>query len=190
MKYKLIKLFSLILIFSTFYSCSKSIEYKFLNKEKLSTNCDEINSDLTNEAYYSFREDIAEYAKNNVKTERIEYQYSLALFIVNGASGEADYKNIISAHTQQILKLLQQENQLWNNDNSLNYHSNYINCLIENIKNSEIKNAILFYRDKKLSKNELVEIYRLNIRETATDTHFAMFIAFESYYQFLNKLEY
>lgn len=177
-------------IITTLFSCSKPLEYKFLNNDKLTTNCNELDINLAHEAYYSFKEDIANYAKNNGQTESLKYQYSLAIYIVDGSSGQANYKNIVSNHTKNIVTILAKENQLWNKDKSLNYKSSYINCLIDNIKNSEVKNAILFYRDDKLSKNELVEIYRLNIRDVKTDDHFAMFIAFESYYQFLNKLEY
>ena len=176
-------------IITTFYSCTKPLEYQFLDKEKLTIKCNEIDANLAHEVYYSFREDIANYAKNNGRTESLRYQYSIALYIVNGASGLANYKDITSNHTKDISAILAQENQLWNTDNSLNYKSTYINCLINNIKNTEVKNAILFYSNGKLTKNELVEIYRLNIRDMSTDVHFAMFIAFESYYQFLNQLE-
>ncbi|MCF6307858.1 MAG: hypothetical protein L3J09_07875 [Flavobacteriaceae bacterium] len=190
MKHKMNKFILFTFIITTLFSCSKPLEYKFLDKDKLATNCNEIDVNLVHEVYYSFREDIANYAEKNKQTENLKYQHSLALYIVNGVSGQANYKNIVSKHTKNIVKILAKENQLWNKDKSLNYKSTYINCLIDNIKNNEVKNAILFYRDDKLSKNELVEIYRLNIRDVKTDDHFAMFIAFESYYQFLNKLEY
>lgn len=180
-------LFTFIIV--TFYSCSKPLKYKFLDKEKLTIKCNEMDANLAREAYYSFREDIANYAKNNRQTESLKYQYSLALYIVNGASGLADYNEIASNHTKDIVTILAQENQLWNNDKSLNYKSNYISCLIGNIKNTEVKNAIIFYSNGKLNNKELVDIYRLNIRDMSNDPHFAMFIAFESYYQFLNKLE-
>ncbi|MFK5981932.1 MAG: hypothetical protein QM499_03375 [Flavobacteriaceae bacterium] len=183
------KIILFTLIITTFYSCSKPLKYQFLDKEKLTIKCNEMDANLAREVYYSFREDIANYAKNNGQTENLKHQYSLALYIVNGASGVADYENITSNHTRDIVKILAQENQLWNNDKSLNYKSDYISCLIENIKNTEVKNAILFFSDGKLNRKELVDIYRLNIRDMSTDTHFAMFIAFESYYQFLNKLE-
>lgn len=179
-----------IFITTTLYSCSKPLKYKFLDKEKLAIKCNEMNPNLTREVYYSFREDIANYAKNSGQIENLNYQYCFALYIVNGASGVANYKDIASNHTIDIATILAQENQIWNNDKSLNYKSNYISCLIKNIKNIEVKNAILFYSDGKLNKNELVEIYRLNIRDMSTDPHFATFIAFESYYQFLNKLEF
>jgi len=179
----------LILIFISFNSCKKPLNYKFSNLKNLNLNCSQIKSNLVKEAYYSFREDLVTYAIKNNKTDSKNLPLSLALFIVNGALGEADFKNIASNHTKIIVSKLAKENQLWNNDKSLNYHSIFITCLINNIKNTEIKNAILLYREGRFNKEELVEIYRVNIREANTDSHFAMFITFESYYQYLNKLD-
>ncbi len=184
----------LLFIAITLVSCSKPLAYKYQDLEQI-INCPGLDSRLMHEAYYSFRNDIAEYAmKNNIEVEYLNYYYSLALYIFKGAEGTADYEEIASPHTKNILENLKKEYQLWDkqpNKSNLNYNSDFMNCLIENIQNENIKQAILSSRDTNTQNpKSLADLYRINIKDTKKDNYFSMFLAFETYYQYLYDLDF
>ena len=188
------KLFLLISFIGTFIGCSEPFPYKY-NESKQLINCKGLDNELAHEAYYSFREDIALYAfKNHFTNNKKDYNLSLGYFIYNGAAGIADFENIVSPHTLAVLEKLKQNDQLWdgNSKNSnTDYHSEFIDCLIQNIKNTELKETILSLRGtNSLSPKILSEKYRVMINEANDDEYFAMFIAFETYYQYLYSIDF
>ena len=84
-----------------------------------------------------------------VEINHHNYPFSLALFVYKGAEGTADYKGIASPYTINVLNELKKETQLWDlqsDKSNLNYHSEFINCLIEGIQNDEVKQAIISFR--------------------------------------------
>ncbi len=79
------KISILFAIVISFLSCKESIEYQFTESPE-TIRCEGLDYDLAHEAYYSFREDLANYTKKTkVSVDRMDYQYSLASFIFNGA---------------------------------------------------------------------------------------------------------
>jgi len=178
-----------ILIFS---SCEKPLEYKYQDREPILI-CSGIDAKLANEAYYSFREDLAEYAIKTVpQIDYLDYQYSLALHIFYGASGTADYKAIASKHSLALFEKLKKEKQIWVNAETgeLNYHSEFINCLIENIQNKNLSQALLSLREvNSISTFPMAEDYRVSVKNAETDKAYAMFLAFESYYKYFSKIK-
>lgn len=180
----------LLLILFLTISCSKTLDYKYQDKN-LNINCKEIDLDLAKEAYFSFREDLAIYSKNNdLNIGRKDYQYSLAAFIYNGASGDADYYAIASPHTLAILEKLRQDKNIWIDINTgeLNYNSEFLSCLINNIVNDDIKTPLNSLKEVNgIHTYSLAENYRKNISEAETDNHLAMFLAFEAYYKYLSQ---
>jgi len=191
---KMKNIFFLIVVIATFTGCSKPFPYKYQDSKQI-IECKGLDNDLAHEAYYSFREDIALYAyKNHFTNHKKDYNLSLGYFIYNGAAGIADFKNIVSPHTLTVLEKLKQNDQLWESNSKIsntNYHSEFIDCLIQNIKNSELKETILSLRGtNSLSPKILSEKYRILINEANDDEYFAMFIAFETYYQYLYDIDF
>jgi hypothetical protein len=174
-----------------FSSCEKPLEYKYQDRNPILV-CTGIDSKLANEAYYSFREDLAEYAIKTVnQLDYIDYQYSLALYIFSGASGTADYKAIASKHSLAILEKLKNEGQIWENPETgeLNYHSELISCLIESIQDENLSHALLSLREiNTINTYSMAEDYRISISNAETDKAYAMFLAFDSYYKHLAKI--
>jgi len=188
------KLFILLISILALTSCKEPIEYKYQDRE-LGIECTGLDSKLVKEAYYSFRNDLAEYTRKNMaKIDNLNYPFSLALYVFKGAEGTADYKNIVSPHTIKILNELKKETQLWDlqsDKSNLNYHSELINCLIEGIQNDEVKQAILSFREvNSQNPKSFAELYRTSIVGTNKDMHFATFLAFEIYYQYLYDIEF
>lgn len=190
MKYLFVLFISMLLL----AGCKEPLEYKFQDKE-FDIDCLGLDSKLVKEAYYSFRNDLAEYAMNNmVEIDHYDYSFSLALFVFKGAEGTAEYKKIASPHTINILNKLKKERQVWDlqsDKSNLNYHSEFIDCLIEGIKNDEVKHAIIAFREVNTqSPKSFAELYRASIGDAEKDIHFATFLAFEIYYQYLYDIEF
>ncbi len=183
----------LILIITLMNSCKEPIQYKYQDDVRV-VQCEGADNDLMHEAYYSFLYDIYEYyKKNEVKPEFVNTYYSLAQYIYRGAMGEVDYLVFASPHTLDLLEELKKDEDLWNLDSkksNLNYNNEFVNCLIENIKNEEIKVTINALRESNaLSPMILAETYRINIKDTQTDKYFEMFLAFDTYYQYLMEVD-
>jgi len=173
-------------------SCTKPLDYKYQDKKQINV-CKGLDAKLASEAYYSFREDLAEYTKKtNVSVDYLDYQYSLALYIYNGTEGLANYKSIASSHSLEIFKKLQNEEQLWVNPatGKINYNSEFIDCLLKNIQNNEVRLPLISLRDTgSINKLSLAELFRTTIKDAETDPAYAMFIAFETYYKFFPKIK-
>jgi len=183
----------LILIIFLLNSCKEPVQYKYQDDVRV-VQCEGADIDLMHEAYYSFLYDIYEYyKKNEVKPEFVNTYYSLAQYIYRGAMGEVDYLVFASSHTLDLVDELKKVEDLWNLDSkksNLNYNNEFVNCLIENIKNEEIKVTINALRESNaLSPMILAETYRINIKDTQTDKYFEMFLAFDTYYQYLMEVD-
>jgi len=183
----------LLFIIPLLNSCKEPLQYKYLEEVRV-VQCEGADIDLMHEAYYSFREDIYEfYKKIETNPEFTTVFYSLAQYIYKGAMGELDYLVYASPHTLNLVEELKKNEDLWNMDSkksNLNYNNEFVNCLIENIKNEEIKVTINALRESNsLSPMILAEIYRVNIKDTQTDKHFEMFLAFDAYFQYLMEVD-
>lgn len=181
------------MILTLITSCKEPLQYKYQDQVKVVT-CEGADSDLMNEAYYCFLDDIYEYTKKyEFNPKFTSTYYSLAQYIYRGAMGELNYLKIASPHTIALVKKLKKERYLWDldSDNSnLNYHNEFVNCLIENIDNEEIKLKITTLRStNSLSPMILADIYRINIIDTQTDKDFEMFLALDTFYQYLMKVD-
>ena len=184
-------IFFLLLFAPTLISCKKPIEYQFTDSPE-TIHCEGLNYDLAHEAYYSFRQDIAIYMKNlRIGVDHLDYRESLGYYIYRGAMGNFDYTEIVTPHTREILKELKKNKDLWDTDSeksNLNYNSEFINCLIQGIKNEDVKQTILSLREANTINSDILkETYRINVYDSYTDNNFGMLIAFDTYYQhFLN----
>lgn len=183
----------LFLILPFLHSCKEPITYQYQDDVRV-VQCEGADNDLMHEAYYSFLDDIYEYyKKREVKPEFVNTYYSLAQFIYLGAKGEVDYLVFASLHTLDLVKELKKDEDLWNLESeksNLNYDNEFVNCLIENIKNDVIRIKIKALRESNsLSPMILAETYRINIKDTQTDKNFEMFLAFDAYYQYLMEVD-
>ena len=184
----------LLLISITFFSCKKPIEYQFSGSPETIT-CDGLDYDLSHEAYYSFRQDLAIYVKSlRIGYNDLNYRESLGYYIYRGALGNFEFKDIATPHTIALLNELKSHKDLWDTSSgksNLNYNSEFIDCLIQNIKNEEVKQTILSLRSSNsLNSTILAETYRANVFDCYEDNYFGMLIAFDTYYQHLYGMDF
>tara|TARA_R110000787_G_scaffold43372_1_gene106393 strand:+ start:2588 stop:3172 length:585 start_codon:yes stop_codon:yes gene_type:complete len=186
----------LIAIAITILSCKKqeSIEYQFTDSPE-TIKCEGLDYNLSHEAYYSFRQDIAIYLKElHIGYDYLNYKESLGYYIYRGAQGNFDYREIASPHTIKLLKLLKENTDIWDTTSpksKINYHSEFISCLVQNIKNEEIKQTIIsLIESSSMNPSIFAENYRANVFDSYSDNHFGMLIAFDTYYQYLYDMDF
>jgi len=188
-KYIFLLLISLLAI-----SCEETIEYQFSESPE-TIKCDGLNYDLAHEAYYSFRQDLAVYVKSlHIGFNDLNYKESLGWYIYRGAKGNFDFTKIASPHTIKILKELKKNKNLWDTSSgksNLNYNSEFIDCLIQNIKNDDVRETILSLRaSNSFNPSLFSESYRANVFDCYEDNYFGMLIAFDTYYQYIYDLDF
>jgi hypothetical protein len=175
-------------------SCDKSFNYKYQEKPQL-ISCAGADAELLNEALYTFFDDISSYyqAKFIGKNGKIGTFEAYSNFIYVGAMGTADYKNIATAHTLNVLSKLRQEKELWNkvgDSSKLNYQSKFVTCLIERIENNEMKTTLKsLIKVNFLSPKIMAERFRVSNREALEDPNYAMFVALDTYYRYLLDID-
>jgi len=184
----------LVLITLVLFSCKEPLDYQFKDSPE-TIQCNGLEYDLAHEAYYSFRQDIAIYVKNlNIGYNTLNYKESLGFYIYRGAQGNFDFTEIATPHTLTILEKLKENKDLWNTTSkksNLNYNSEFINCLIQGIKNEDVKQTIIALRDtKSLNSVILAETYREHVFDCYADNHFGMLLAFDTYYQHLYSMDF
>jgi hypothetical protein len=63
--------------------------------------------------------------------------------------------------------------------------------LVENIKNEEVKTTLKsLIKTNTMNSSIFAENYRANVFDCNTDNHFAMLLAFDTYYQHLYQMEF
>lgn len=182
----------LLLIAISFFAlaCNPSLEYKYLDMPQI-VDCPGADAQLMNEALYSFYDDITQYyrAKDMPNSEGMSTLQAYANFIYTGALGEADYGGIISDHSREIIKQLEKEKQLWNiggTYSNLDHSSEFVSCLFSKMTNEELKTTILSLQQiNSVSPKMLAERFRLRTRDAMEDPNYAMYIALDTYYQYL-----
>ena len=188
-KYSLLIIFILIVT-----SCKEPIEYQFINSPK-TVDCKGLDYDLAHDAYYSFRQDLAIYVKNlRIGYNYLNYQESLGYYVYRGALGNFDFNEIVTPHTKKLLVLLKKNEELWDitsEKSSLNYKSEFVTCLVENIKNEEVKTTLkALIETNTMNSSIFAENYRANVFDCNTDNHFGMLLAFDTYYQHLYQMKF
>ena len=176
-------------------SCSQGFQYKY-DKKPAQVNCPGANTKLLNEALYSFFDDITAYYisnSNDPSMQGISTYEAYANYAYSGALGTADFGSIASEHTIKVMNELKKETQLWDKKpamSNLNYDSELVGCLIENIKNKDMKTSIQsLHAANSLTPKLMAERFRMQIKDALDDPNYGMYIALDTYYQYVYDLK-
>lgn len=195
-KYKIMnktifKLFTL-LFFVTISSCDspKKMDYKFADSPKVLT-CDFANSDLYNEAVHSFENDILNTYDMKFKNGAKSY----SSFINFSMRNSIKIEDIASEHSLKIAQALKTESDLWSTTDgksSLNYSHPLVDCMVNNIKTSDIKrtmNALL--STNSMRPKLILAPLSSSSRAMQADGSLKAYVAFDFFYSKLlnTKLE-
>ncbi|MCF8274459.1 MAG: hypothetical protein K9I95_11570 [Flavobacteriaceae bacterium] len=165
-------------------SCKKEktfTEFEFTEKP-IALICENTNSKLYNEALYSFENDILNFYGKNNKNLLSAYSQFIRLAVYN----TANYKGIASEHTLKVFEALKNDSELWDANNTkshLNYKSDLMTCISQNIANKDLKttlNALLSTNSMspKLFGTPLATNYSLAL----SDKYLASYVAFDLFY--------
>ena len=175
-------------------ACSVPFEYKY-NDKPMQVSCAGANEKLLNEALYSFFDDITVYYRtksNDPSQSGMSTYEAYANYVYNGALGQADYESIVSNHTKNVMNELRKETQLWDRKpamSNLNYNSEFVNCLISNIKDKDMALSIQALNSaNSMTPKLMADRFRLSIKAALVDPNYGMYIALDTYYQYLFDL--
>ncbi len=161
----------------------------------MQVSCAGANDKLLNEALYSFFDDITVYYRtksNDPSQSGMSTYEAYANYVYNGALGQADYESIVSNHTKNVMNELRKETQLWDRKpamSNLNYNSEFVNCLISNIKDKDMALSIQALNSaNSMTPKLMADRFRLSIKAALVDPNYGMYIALDTYYQYLFDL--
>lgn len=183
----------LLIFIATISSCTESFPYKYQDEKQI-LECSQIDSKLTHEAFYSFKDDISKhYLKEIKEKEYLDFVYSYNQYIYKGAMGNVDFNKIASNHSLLIVNELKKEGDLFikvEGKNRLNYQNDFVQCLINSIKTEDIKTKIINLIDVDyLSPEVMVENYLKTSLDTHVDPSYLMFVVLDTYYLRLLDIE-
>jgi len=175
-------------------ACEKPLEYRYQDKPQ-SVDCPGADKELTHEALYSFMEDIGAYYNQYTDLRPGTYSYYLeaySQFVFFGFSGGARYQEIVSDHSLRILEKLREipglfilKEERW----ALNYDHEFVDCILNSIQDEDMRTQLASLRKVNyLSPSIIAEVMRVNVLKVPQDPYLAMYMALDSYYQYLADL--
>ncbi len=173
-------------------SCGEDkFEYRYTDKEDtIKCNIGSVNTPLLKEAFYSFEEDLKQYLSKNTRNPAQGYNVLIAL----SSSGEGPEPANTSAHVRAVLEALKKEKDLWVNDNGtyrLNYNSDTVVCLGENIQDEALRttfNALI--STNSMNSKIFSSPLRTKIRDIQKDKFLATFMALDMFYAKLYNVDF
>ncbi|ULC60333.1 hypothetical protein MBM09_04920 [Flaviramulus sp. BrNp1-15] len=187
-----ITLITFLLAF-TFLGCKKEntfSDYKYNDKPEVLA-CNGLNSKLYQEALYSFEDDILNYYGKAKPNTSLVQAYSQLLR--NSIYGRLKFEDVISEHTVKVFEVLKNEDDLWDANNTkshLNYSSNIIKCISNNMQDKSLKTTF----DALISTNSLSpKLFGTPLmskyRTALNDKYLATYIALDLYYSKLFDID-
>lgn len=190
---KLYPFFVAVLIVLGTASCKPELVYKY-NQNLQPVSCTQLDKDLMHEALYSFEQDIA--AHYNFRgfdpAEPMYIHNGYSTYVYGGATNTAPFLDIYTEHSKQILIVLEDIDGLFymvDGQYDLNYEHPYMQCVIENIANDDLRVSIQsLLTAGSYDTNLMASPFRKKAVESAKDKNLAMFMALATYYKnLLNK---
>ena len=170
-------------------ACNSGPEYRYQDLPQV-VDCNEMPQDFMHELMYSFREDIGIYY--NQYSDYIEgttgyYFEAFGNYVYFGFDGTARFDDIASEHSRELLKELRTNKDFWvvkNDQQRLNYAHPYLMCLIDGVKNDNLRVSLQNLRKaNSLSPELIAETMRINFQEILGDPNLAMYLALDGFYQ-------
>lgn len=164
-------------------SCEQKakFDFKFADQEQV-ISCSEDYNALLNEALYSFENDL--YTKyDSINKSKIK---SYGAFIYRGMDGSAQYDQMITPNTYPMVDALLAEGILIKDKSPshLNYEHPAVQCVVEHIKDEDLRRTIKALIDTKTMNPKLFSSRLRNFgRNAEKDRYLALFIGLDGYFQ-------
>jgi len=163
-------------------SCD-DFEYQYADKEDISyCNDSKVNEKLLKEALYEFENTLLNVYDREKKTVMRGYTN----YINAGLSGTVPDASSVPEHTRQIFEALKKDKNLWQESNGkyhLNYNSDLMNCIVENISDKDLQTTFKSLLSTNSMRSRLIgTAIQSKIGLTKTDKYLSTFIALDMYY--------
>jgi len=181
MKTRIIKLLIVVFVFQL-TSCKnegKLPEFKYADQPATVT-CNANLDALLKEALYSFENDILE--KHDPRGKNLTRAYRT--FLNNALSNRGQYETTVSEHSKQLFEVLKTKSELWDLNSpvsNLNYSSDLVTCLGNNIKNKGLKSTFNSLTSTNFMSPKLFG-EPLKSASLTNDKNLATYAALEFYY--------
>ena len=179
------KSFFLITIALLTFSCTEdNFDYKYSNQPDF-LNCNHAHNNLLKEAYYTFDNDItAYYGKYDAYPNPIS---NYSKFIIKGVNGSARYFRLVTPHTKKVFEALKEIDGLWNTngkDSFLNYNSEIITCIGDNIQDEDLKTTFkALISVNSMSPTVFGAPLIQKYQQLTTDKHLGLYAALDLYFE-------
>jgi len=176
--------FLLVVITLLSTSCKqKKIDYKYSDKEDLVACSSGGDMDLIKEAVYTFEDYISNHYTFLGNTVAEGYNNYLKLLINNRPPASEFFND----HLKEVVAALKNEKDLWTtNGNSLrlNYHNELVNCIIENIQDTEMNTTIEVLSSSGTLTTEVLGpvLYTKRLLMAKKDRALATYVALDMFY--------
>ena len=178
-----------------FIGCDKALEYRYQDKPQ-PIDCPGADKILMHEALYSFQEDIGAYYNQHTDFRKGTNSYYLeaySQFVYFGFSGGARFQEIASDHSLMVLEKLREVPDLFVQKEgrwSLNYDHEFVDCILNSVQDDDLRTQLASLRKVNyLSPNVIAELMRINVLKVPQDPYLAMYMALDSYYQYLADMD-
>ena len=185
---KLFTCIGAVLILLGTQSCEPKIEYKYSEKTQ-PVECSELDKALMHEAMYSFEQDIAAHYnfRNYDPASPMYINNAYSNYVYGGATDSAPFLDIYTEHSRQLLIVLMGIDDLFvksNDKYDLNYEHPYMQCIISNIQDDDLRISIQSLLDAGAYDTNLMKTpFRRKAVQSAKDKNLAMFMALATYYK-------
>ena len=175
------KISLLLLIAALCVACQKNTDtYKYQDKPDIIT-CSAINYPLIKEAFYSFENDLYTNSNDSLQAN-IEPAYSKWLYPSH--NNTFDIKTLVSPYTVQLFERLKKEEpqlfNLKNPESNLNYESDLISCIVQNMRDEDLKTTFKALLETNTMSPKLIgERLTTNLLKVTRDPYMRYYTVFE-----------
>jgi hypothetical protein len=191
MKTQFTLLLAALFLFTTNCEKNEKLDYQYTNQpDTIKCFSQDINTALLKEAYYSFENDMKlQFAKNSGNTAQ-----GYSIFINTISAGRPLEPTKVSSHSRKILEHLKNESGLWVNDNGtyhLNYESDLVTCLSDNIGDSNLQTTFkALVSTNSMNPKIFAAPLRTQIRNIQNNKFLGTFMALDMYYAQLMNVDF
>ncbi|MCD2258763.1 hypothetical protein [Psychroserpens luteolus] len=185
MKLRLTLLAICFCLFNCKEETSKKVdfEYKYPSVENI-IDCDNVDTDLLREAFYSFENDLVNFYTPGSPV----YSRAYSMFVSQASNNKVDYHKMTSEHSKKVLEALKQQESLWRPavdafGSRVNYDHPFIACVGDNIKDEPLQKTFsALLQTNSMSLRMVGEELKRKTFGMKDDKYLATYIALEFFY--------
>lgn len=185
LKLTVITLFLSVLSCKNDKTITDNFDYKYADTEN-TLNCNGIDTKLYHEALMAFEDDIMK----TYNTRNSDIRVAHTTFFRTAQRNQVNYQEIVSPHTMKVFEALKSDQDLWTENNKLNYNADIFTCIGNNISDKGLATTYKALISTNSMRSDLIGAPLQNkVKTVNSDRYLATFIALEYFYSRLFKVD-